>query len=58
MTLEADYQPQVLADTSGLSREEWLAYRRMGIGGSDAAAILGISPVRTAADLYYDFCQR
>ena len=54
MTPEVDYQSQVLADTSGLSREEWLAYRRMGIGGSDAAAILGISPFRTAADLYYD----
>jgi putative phage-type endonuclease len=49
-----NYQPQVLVDTSGLSREEWLAYRRMGIGGSDTAAILGISPFRTAADLYYD----
>lgn len=54
MAQTVEYQPQVLADTSGLSREEWLAYRRMGIGGSDAAAILGISPFRTAADLYYD----
>ena len=35
-------------------REEWLAVRNTGIGGSDAAAILGISPWRTARDLYYD----
>ena len=28
--------------------------RRRGIGGSDAAAILGISPFATARDLYYD----
>ena len=40
--------------TSSLSNEEWLSYRRRGIGGSDAAAILGISPWRTARDLYYD----
>ena len=48
------YQPNVLVDTTNLSRDEWLAYRRYGIGGSDAAAILGISPWRTARDLYYD----
>ena len=46
--------PLVLVDTTGLSREAWLAYRRQGIGGSDAAAVLGISPFWTAVDLYYD----
>lgn len=54
MTQAAEYQPQVLAETAGLTREEWLSYRRRGIGGSDAAAVLGISPFRTAVDLYYD----
>ena len=29
-------------------------YRRQGLGGSDAASVLGISPFRTAMDLYYD----
>lgn len=48
------YQPKVLVDTTNLSREDWLAYRKQGIGGSDVAAILGISPFRTARDLYYD----
>lgn len=47
-------QPDVLTPTAGLSREEWLAFRRQGIGGSDAAAVLGISPFRTGVDLYYD----
>lgn len=47
-------QPIVLVDTSDLSEEDWLAYRRKGIGGSDAAAVLAISPFRTARDLYYD----
>lgn len=51
---QLDYQPLVFADTSNLSREEWLACRRNGIGGSDAAAIMRISPFRTARDIYYD----
>ena len=46
--------PNALTPTDGLSREEWLAFRRKGIGGSDAAAVLGISPFRTGVDLYYD----
>lgn len=47
-------QPQILVETAGLSEEKWLAYRRKGIGGSDVAALLGISPWRTARDLYFD----
>ena len=54
MTQAADYQPSVLVETADLSRDEWLAYRRKGIGGSDASAVLGISPFRTARDLYFD----
>ena len=46
--------PRVLVETASLSEEEWLAYRRKGIGGSDVAALLGISPWRTARDLYFD----
>ena len=48
------YVPAVLVDTDGLPEETWLEYRRKGIGGSDAAAILGVSPFATARDLYYD----
>lgn len=47
-------QPLVLVETSNLPRKDWLAYRRKGIGGSDAAAVLGISPFLTGRDLYYD----
>ncbi len=54
LTQTLDYQPLVLVNTDGLPREEWLEYRRKGLGGSDAAAVLGISPFRTACDLYYD----
>lgn len=46
--------PLVLVDTENLTREEWLDWRRKGIGGSDVACIIGISPFRTARDIYYD----
>jgi putative phage-type endonuclease len=36
------------------TRELWLAGRRRGIGGSDAAAILGLSPWRTEMDVWLD----
>lgn len=54
MNQEQDYKPEAVVHAEGLSRKEWLDYRRQGIGGSDAAAVLGISPWRTARDLYYD----
>lgn len=34
------------------SRDEWLAERRKGIGGSDAAAALGLSPWKTNVQLW------
>ena len=49
-----NYTPAVLADTSNLTRDEWLDRRRKGIGGSDAAAVIGVSPYSTARDLYYE----
>lgn len=33
-------------------REEWLSLRRNGIGGSDAAALLGLNPYRTPYELW------
>ena len=49
-----NYSPSVLVDTADISEEEWKEWRRKGIGGSDASAILGISPFATARDLFYD----
>lgn len=37
-----------------LSRAEWLAQRRTGIGGSDVAAILGLSKYKSPLDVYKD----
>jgi len=42
-----------IVDTAGLSRTDWLDYRRTGIGGSDLAAIMGLSGFGTARDIYY-----
>ena len=35
-----------------MERTQWLALRKQGIGGSDAAAIIGVSPWKTAYALY------
>ena len=35
-----------------MSHEEWLAWRRTGIGGSDAPAIMGVSPWKTPYQLW------
>ena len=34
--------------------EEWTAWRKAGLGGSDAPIIVGLSPYRTASQLYLD----
>ena len=52
--LDLNYTPEQVVDISHLTREEWLSYRRLGIGGSDVAAIMGISPFATSRDLYND----
>jgi putative phage-type endonuclease len=43
-----------LAKTLDMPREEWLKLRRQGIGGSDAAAIVGLDRWRSAFDVYAD----
>lgn len=43
-----------IVNSSAITREEWLAYRRTGIGGSDAAAVIGLNPYRSAIELYAD----
>jgi len=43
-----------LVSTKDLEHSEWLQYRKQGIGGSDAGAICGLNPYRTAIHVYYD----
>lgn len=42
----------VVDNTDELARDEWLAYRLRGIGGSDAAAVAGLDNFRTAMHVY------
>lgn len=43
-----------LVDTRTITREEWLNWRKKGIGGSDVSALLGLNPWRSPLALYYD----
>ncbi len=43
-----------LADRRIINNEQWRELRRAGIGGSDAAAILGLNPYATPLSVYYD----
>ncbi len=44
----------ILVVTEGMSREEWLRWRKKGIGGSDVASILGINKWSSAIELWLD----
>ncbi len=43
-----------LVSTIDLTKEEWLKFRKMGITGTDAGAIVGLNPYRSAFDVWQD----
>ncbi len=45
---------KVLVSTENLSYEDWLEYRRQGIGGSDASVVCGISRYKSPVELWMD----
>jgi len=45
---------KIIANTDEMDRPEWLDLRRSGIGGSDVAAVLGISPWTSPYTLWLD----
>lgn len=47
-----------LVSTKNLSREEWLSVRGGGIGSSDAAAAVGISPYKSPLELWLEKTER
>lgn len=49
-----DHEPVVVASTDGMSRDEWLDLRRSGLGGSDAAPVLGLSRWKSPWEVYQD----
>ena len=53
-TQEGEDSVKKLVSTLGIEKPEWLEYRRKGIGGSDAGAVCGLNPYRTAMQVYQD----
>lgn len=45
---------KTLVETKDMPREEWLKYRNMGLGGSDCAAVLGMSPWKSPFSVWLD----
>ena len=43
-----------LVETKDMSREDWLAWRKKGIGGSDTGAILGVNKWKSAIGVWLD----
>ena len=43
-----------LVETKQLSRSDWLSVRKTGIGGSDAAAAVGLSPYKSQLELWLE----
>ena len=44
----------VIYKTKDMAKKEWLLKRKEGIGGSDVASILGISPYKSSVSVYMD----
>lgn len=45
---------KVLVSTDGLPYEDWLEYRKRGIGGSDASVVCGISRYKSPVELWME----
>jgi putative phage-type endonuclease len=43
-----------LVKTAGLNRDEWLEFRKRGIGSSDAAAAVGLNPYKSQLELWME----
>ncbi|MEO3946205.1 YqaJ viral recombinase family protein [Gorillibacterium sp. CAU 1737] len=52
MSTAIKFHADILVETERLSYDQWLNYRRGGIGGSDIAAICGLSKWRTPIHVY------
>jgi len=55
MKAKAKYGQAIrLASTTDLSREQWLAIRKLGLGSSDAAVAVGLSPYKCPLSLWLE----
>ena len=44
----------ILVETDKISKEEWLRYRKQGIGGSDVSCLIGINKWKSEIELWLD----
>ena len=44
----------VAYETKDMSKEQWLEARKSGIGGSDAASVLGLNPYKSSVSVYIE----
>ena len=49
-----DFMAKVLASTENMPYEEWLEYRKKGIGGSDASVVCGINRYKSPVELWLE----
>ena len=48
----------IVYETKDMSKEQWLEARKCGIGGSDAASVLGLNPYKSSVIIYMELvCQ-
>ena len=45
---------KVLAQTENMPYEDWLSYRKLGIGGSDASVVCGINRYKSPVELWME----
>ena len=44
----------IVYETKDMSKEQWLEARKCGIGGSDAASVLGLNPYKSSVSVYIE----
>ena len=44
----------IVFETKDMTREEWLEARKSGIGGSDAASVLGLNPYKSSVSVFME----
>lgn len=44
----------IVHETKDMSKEQWLEARKSGIGGSDAASVLGLNPYKSSVSVYIE----
>ena len=49
-----DAMAKAVIDTNNLSYEQWLEYRKTGIGGSDASVVCGVNKYRSPVELWLE----